>query len=348
LAHINAIDPNYFSALDSESGVITTLIRHPEFIFHSEQLLPAHFTNHENRCVYQAISILLKKNINNVDPYNIIEALNSEENTRHMAKELTIEGLNGLMEECDILARHTVEEYKVLVKNVLDMAFRRDINVNLKRCQELCCNLNEDSVEQKIYDLIDDVMTDYATTEDVPMYKDVIDDCWEKIQERQGDGYAGIPFKFDALNDFATIEPGELFIFAAEAKQGKSMMLLNCAVDLLKRDKSVLYIDSELNTRMFTARILAHVSGVEYKHLTSGNYTEDEAHKIDAAREWLKTKEFTHVYIPMFDQQSIYTAVKRVSHMYRDGLDVLIVDYFKGSGDGDAFDSYQELGRFVD
>ena len=24
------------------------------------------------------------------------------------------------------------------------------------------------------------------------------------------------------------------------------------------------------------------------------------------------------------------------------------MDYFKGSGDGDAFDSYQELGRFVD
>lgn len=26
----------------------------------------------------------------------------------------------------------------------------------------------------------------------------------------------------------------------------------------------------------------------------------------------------------------------------------MIVDYFKGSSDGDAFDSYQELGRFVD
>lgn len=54
----------------------------------------------------------------------------------------------------------------------------------------------------------------------------------------------------------------------------------------------------------------------------------------------------THIYIPMFDQQSIYTAVKKVKHTQ--GLDVLIVDYFKGSGDGDAFDSYQELGRFVD
>ena len=60
----------------------------------------------------------------------------------------------------------------------------------------------------------------------------------------------------------------------------------------------------------------------------------------------MKTRKFTHIYIPMFDQQSIYTAVKKVKHTQ--GLDVLIVDYFKGSGDGDAFDSYQELGRFVD
>ena len=48
----------------------------------------------------------------------------------------------------------------------------------------------------------------------------------------------------------------------------------------------------------------------------------------------------------MFDQQSIYTAVNKVKHTQ--GLDVLIVDYFKGKGEGDAFDSYQELGRFVD
>ena len=58
------------------------------------------------------------------------------------------------------------------------------------------------------------------------------------------------------------------------------MMLLNCAVDLLKQDYSALYLDSELNTRLFTARILAHLSGIEYKRLTSGNYTEDEKNRI--------------------------------------------------------------------
>lgn len=124
------------------------------------------------------------------------------------------------------------------------------------------------------------------------------------------------------------------------------MMLLNCAMDLLKRDLAVLYLDSELNTRLFTARVLAHLTGIEYKRVVSGNYSPEEEEKIDSARAWLKTRKFTHIYIPMFDQQSIYTAAKKVQHTQ--GLDVLIVDYFKGSGDGDAFDSYQELGRFVD
>lgn len=43
------------NSLESESGVIATLIQHPDFIFYSEQLLPTHFTNKENKCMYMAI-----------------------------------------------------------------------------------------------------------------------------------------------------------------------------------------------------------------------------------------------------------------------------------------------------
>lgn len=334
------------NSLDSESGIIASLIHKPEFVFYSEYLLPNHFTNKDNRCVYTAICDLAKRGINTIDPYNIIENLNSSEATRKIASELSIDKLNELMEMSDVLARNSVEEYKMLVDNVMDAAFRRDTFQRLKECQALCYDRSETNVEQKIYEIIDDVMTEFSTANEVPPYKDVVDDCWAEIQSRQGNGFAGIQFKFSALNEYATIEPGELFIFAAEAKQGKSMMLLNCAVDLLKKDLAVLYLDSELNTRLFTARVLSHLSGVEYKRLTSGNYTSEEAQKIAEALAWMKTRKFTHIYIPMFDQQSIYTAVKKVKHTM--GLDVLIVDYFKGSGDGDAFDSYQELGRFVD
>lgn len=333
-------------SLDSEAGIIATLIRNPDFSFYSEHLLPGHFTEKTNSCVYTAITGLAKKGISTIDPYNIIEFLNSSEATRKFADELTLDRLNELMDMCDVLARQTPEEYKMLVDNVLDYAFRRDTIQRLKECEELCYKGVKENIQQEIYNTIDDVMTEYSSTNDIPQYKDVVEDCWEEIKSRQSNGYAGIPFKFPTLNEYATIEPGELFIFAAEAKQGKSMMLLNCAIDLLKQDLAVLYIDSELNTRLHTARILSHLSGVEYKRLTSGNYSGEEALKIEEAKEWMKTRKYTHLYIPMFDQQSIYTAVKKVKHTQ--GLDVLIIDYFKGSSDGDAWDSYAELGRFVD
>lgn len=237
--------------VESEAGIIATLIHHPEFSYYSEQLLPNHFTNEENRYIYQAICSLARDGITTIDPYNIIQALSAKEATRRFADELSIDQLYTLMDNSDSIARNTVEEYKLLVNNVMDAAFRRDTFQQLKECQKLCTQPSEENIEQKIYKMLDDVMMEFSATNEVPPYKDVVDKCWEEIKGRQGAGYAGIPFKFPALNDYA-----------------------------------------------------------------------------------------------MFDQQSIFTAVNKVKHTQ--GLDVLIVDYFKGKGEGDAFDSYQELGRFVD
>lgn len=290
--------------------------------------------------------MLAQRGIKSVDPYNIVSALSSSESTRRYADELPVSALEDFMSMSDTLARRTPEEYKILVDNVMNAALRRDTFKRLRECERLCLDQSETDLEQKIYTTLDDVMMEFSTKNEVPPFADIVDECWNEIEARQSSGFAGIPFKFPTLNQYATIERGELFIFAAEAKQGKSMMLLNCAVDLMKRDLGILYIDSELNSRLFTARLLAHLTGVEFKRITSGAYTPEEKTRIDAAREWVKTKKFTHVYIPMFDQQSIYTAVKKVNHTQ--GLDVLIIDYFKGSSEGTAWDSYAELGRFVD
>lgn len=333
------------NSLDSESGIIASLIHNPEFSFYSENLLPNHFVNKDNRCVYTAICNLAQKGITTVDPYNIIEILNSSEATRKYADGLSVEKLQELVEMSDIIARRSIEEYKVLVKNVMDAAFRRDTYQKLKECQTLCTDLTVEDVEQKIYTIIDDVMSEFSTANEIPPYQDLIDECWAEIASRQGEGYSGIPFKFSMLNEFCTLEKGELILFGAGAKEGKSIMLLNCAVDLLKRDVPVMYLDSELSTRLFTARLLAHLSGIEYKALTTGRYSDEEASRIAKSIEWMKTRKFTHVYIPIFDKQSIYTAIKKVYHTQ--GIGVLIVDYFKGADEGDAFDVYRDLGGVV-
>ena len=335
-----------FARVESESGIIATLVKHPEFSFYSENLLPNHFFDEDNRCIYAAICELARSGVKTVDPYNIMEVLGKSPATRRVSDRLSVDSLYTLMEVSDSICRHSVEEYRLLVSNVLEAAMRRDLYRRLRECEDVCMDASQKDVESRVSKLLDDVLVSYSSVVDIPQFKDVVDDCYALIKSRQAEGYAGIPFKFPALNEYATIERGELFIFGAEQKQGKSMMLLNCAVDPLKRDQAVLYLDSELNTRLFTARILAHLTGIEYKALVSGRYDEEGERRIQAAIAWLKTRRFTHIYIPLFDPQSIYAAVKKVYHTQ--GLDVLIVDYFKGRGEGDAFDSYQELGRFVD
>lgn len=332
---------------ESESGVIATLIHHPEYILHSEELLPNHFTVTSNQCVYTAIMKLVHDGIYTVDAYNIIEILNSMDATRKFADELTIDNLNELIEMSDILCRRSIAEYKILVSNVLDAAFRRETYCGLRECEKLCLTDSNEDVQREIYRVIDDIMTSYSVRNDIPFYSEVVDGLWDEIKNRQGTGYAGIPFKFPALNDYVTLERGELVIFGAQQKIGKSIMLLNCAVDLLRQDYSVLYIDSELSSRLFTARLLSHLSGIKYADLTSGNYSESDEQRIITSKEWVKTRRFTHVYLPYFDSESIYTTVKKIHNIQP--IDVLIIDYFKSTGDDmDAFATYASMGRCVD
>ena len=335
------------NALESESGVIATLIHHPEYVVHSEHLLPNHFTNKENQLVYCAITMLVDKGVYTADPYNIVEVLNSSDSTRALASGLDVEQLIELVDMSDVIARHTVEEYKIMVDNIMDAAFRRDAFRVLRECEALCVRDSVEDVKTKIYQAIDEIMVNYTVNDEIPKYSEIIDSMYARIKTKQGGGVAGIPFKIPVLNEYVTIERGELVIFGAQQKVGKSIWLLNCAVDLLRRGFSVLYIDSELSTESFTSRLLSHMTGIKHRDLKSGNYPEEDEKLIEDCIYQVKNWNFTHMYMPFFDAENIYSAVKQVHHIRP--IDVLIVDYFKSTGDDkDAFQTYASMGRCVD
>lgn len=335
----------------SEAVVIASLIHNPNLIYNSEELIAEHFSDIANRGIYKAIKYLTDKEIDRIDPPNIIEALSSCGEYEKYKDILTIEKIQELVEMSDVLTRVTPEEYSMFAKKVMDMAFRRDMLVALKYCISVCGEEekppDKDEMQSEIYKTIDETISAYSMSDDIPEYSEIIDDMWEKIKERQRDGYAGVPFKFPALNDYVTAERGELIIFGAQQKVGKSIMLLNIAVDFLRKGLSVLYIDSELSTRLFTARLLSHLSGINYRNITSGQYTPEEEQIINEKREWMKTRKFTHIYMPFFDKETIYSTTKRVDH--RQHIDVIIIDYFKSTGDStDAYATYTEMGRITD
>lgn len=343
---------NWTSASDinstsSEAGILATLVHNPELFFSVDNLLPNHFSNSENRLLYTAMADLIQCGVIQIDAYNIVESLKSNDATKRMAGSLDVERVKEFIDNSYIIARHTVEEYKKLADIVINTAMRRDMFRTLRDCEDICLNESLENIERVISDKIDDVISGYAYNDEIYEMSEIIDDIWEDVELRQQGKNASIPFKFPTLNEFVEIEPGELVVLAAPAKGAKSMFMLNEAVDLALMGKTVLYIDSELSDRLFTVRLMSHLTGIEFRRLRNGSYSEAEAAKIQGKKELIKNMRLCHIYMPIFEQKGIYTAVKKLNHKFGK-LDVLIVDYLKSSGDTDAYATYAELGRLAD
>ena len=113
------------NAIESEAGIIATLIHNPDFVFRSEQLKPEYFTDATQRELYNAIETLAHKNITTIDVYNLKEALGAESS-------ITTEAIQEMIDVSDAIARGSLEEYRLLVSNVVSAAFRRDVYIKLK------------------------------------------------------------------------------------------------------------------------------------------------------------------------------------------------------------------------
>lgn len=337
--------------IEAEAGVIASVVLKPELIFYSEQLKPNHFTNEQNAYIYYAVRELARQGVENVDAYNIINILNMRKATSRVSADvnsiITIQSLQELFDNAALIARTTPEDYSIIVDAVVDAAFRRDTYNKLVECENVCFSSSEKNISQKIYSMLDDVIMSFSATNDIPLYRDVIDDIWTEIKERQNGATQAIDFPFPTLNKYVVMEPGEVICFAGGAKSGKSSILLTCTVDLLKKDKSVLVIDSEISTKLYTLRLLSHLTKISFGKLRSGNYSGEEAQMLEEAVEWIKTRRFIHKYMPIFDEDAVYLAAQKAKHMI--DIDVICVDYLKSTGEKDeAFAVYNEMGRFSD
>lgn len=341
------INKEIIETREGEAGVIASLIHHPEFAFFSENLLPGHFKDKANACFYAVLCDLAKRDIKKIDAYIIYEGLMAINAVNVIGHDISVEQIQELVEMSDVVARNSIQEYRLVVDNVLKTALRRDMLGTLRECETICLDDSVEDLDQEIYEKIDGVLSEFTAAEEIPEFSDIVDDLWEEVEAHQDGRESGIPFIFPSLNDYVTIEKNELVVVAAPAKGGKSMLMLNEAVDMMRRGLSVMYIDSELSTRMFLCRLISHLTGIEFVKIRSGSYGPEELDKINEAKEWLKDKQFVHIYMPIFDQKTVYTAVKKIHHRFG-GLDVLIVDYLKSTGNVEAYATYAELGKFTD
>ena len=339
---------NELSDIQSESGVIGTLIYHPEFILHTDYLKPGYFYGVENGCVYWAIQDLYKEGITNIDAYNISNKLQSHRGVRKTIEKYNLPAVQEFMELYKETARHTIEEYQMLAQNIVTLAFKRDLVKSLNKLSAECfkTDYSLDKLNNIVYDELDDLTQKYITITEVHTLGDEIDNIWDEIVSRRTEnGMYGIPSKYSTFGDYFTYENGELVVIQAKYKQGKSVLLMNEVVHKLKNGVPTLVVDSEMPTRLYTERLLSHLTGIDLKRIKNGKYSEEEAETIKEWIKWLKQQPFVHMYNPQMSNEKLYSLCKMLKHKI--GLTFVVYDYLK-SNETSTGDNYNVLGAKCD
>lgn len=336
------------SDIQSESGVIGTLIYHPEFILHTDYLKPGYFYGVENGCVYWAIQELYKDGISNIDAYNISNKLQSHHGVQRTIEKYNLPAVQEFVDLYKETARHSIEEYKMLANNIVTLAFKRDLVKTLNELIANCYNteFSLDKLSNVVYDKLDNLTGKYIASADIHTLGDEIEAIWDEIVSRRTDnGMYGIPSKYPAFNEYFTYENGEIVVIQAKYKQGKSVIMMNEVVHKLKNGVPTLVIDSEMPTRLYTERLISHLTGIELKRIKNGRYSDEEAVKINQCIKWIKQQPFVHKYEPNMSDEKLYTICKKLKHKM--GLQFVVYDYLK-SNETSSSDNYNILGAKCD
>lgn len=341
-----AADVIYDSA--AESGIVATLVHHPDFILQSEHLKPNHFYNKENGCIYWAIQELYKSGIDTIDAFNIDRMLDTNSAVRKKVEKFNVKDMQEFLDISAMVARDTVEEYNLLVETVLTSAFKRDLKRRLITLTNECSqdDTQLEKLSNDVYKSIAEVTEQFMASSSVETFGEKMPELWDDIiNRRTEDGSFGLSSKFPSINNYFTYETTELVLLKARMKMGKSAFMMNEAIHKLQLGVPTVYFDTEMSDRLFLERMLANLSGVDLKRVKNGKYDEQEAARIEEAKDWIANAPFVHIYNPQFTNEEIYTTCSKLK--YKMDLQFVIYDYMKGNTT-DSSALYNELGGRCD
>lgn len=334
----------------AEGGVIATLISHPEFMHNISYLKDSNFYDPVNRCFHWAIRSLVEAGVENIDAVNLSNQINSNAGVQRIMSEYNLKSISDYIDASKLAARDTLEEYKLLVDQVISMSFKRDLEGFSEKVGRACHDKDMDLLQlnEMVNGGLTKITDRYIFGADSVLFGEKIDAVWSEIEsKRNDDGTYGLPFKIPILNDYATLAAGDLILVVAKTGQGKSAYFLNEALDKIKRGVCVLYIDTELSDEVFLKRALANLSGVEYKRIENGRYGQKEAESIQKALRFLKSSKIIHEYVPEeFNKSQIEQMCRR--WQIQENLGLVIYDYMKPDDKLTAAELANQLGKKCD
>lgn len=332
----------------AESGVISTLIHNPTFIFHSEELEPRDFYDQTNQAVYWAIRDIALSGNYTIDDFSLTTKLASNKAIEARVEKANISSVKDILELSKYAAQSSVEAYKDLVKDVQEYSSRRKLYLDAQKIISAC--VSEKYTSEDLQHLLNSAVDNYDASathgREIISFDKKVDPLWQRLEDRHSGKIVCRPFHIKELNEYTQMEDGEMVVIGGHAKTGKSALLLSCTVDLLKKGETVLVIDSELSDDLYFMRLLSHLSEVKFRTVKDGGENTEERIRINEARDFLKTAKLYHEFLPICDKNEIASIFRRVNNENR--ITVLVIDYFKADFDSkDAFSTSVTLTGLV-
>lgn len=338
--------------ISAETGVICSLILYPNFALECTTLKEGHFYDIKNGVLYWSILKLVEKGVMKIDWQNISTQIKTDEDRHRIIGKDINDQVEEITENAHLRARESVDEYKQLVNRVVGLGFKRRLYQEIKKIENKCLTESTNDIAQingEITSIMDNLAVDYISDEEIKSFADKVDHLWDKVKEnRNPDGTFGSPPKWECLKEFFTYQNGELVLYCARRKAGKSVIALNEVVRQLKQGEKVVYFDTEMSDVQFFTRLLSHITQIPEKDIKSGNYGSEQRDIIENAKLWIKKQPLIHEYDPKWTKEKIITKCKILHNQEK--LTFFIYDYFKDTSGKTISSSeiYNELGNWCD
>lgn len=339
-------DPQAIYDHQAESGVIASLLYDPELIVHSDFLEPDAFYDKTSAIIYYAIKCLYLKN-QSIDSFTISQEIKTNEAIRGNYEDLSMPSIDEIKNLGEYVKRENPEDYIELAKEIMNNAYKRQMVAGLEMIIKSCYNRKKSVAEisNETYKIIDELSEKFIISDEIQAFGDKIDALWKKSKDRANDPIEEkLKWKWDTLNSMIEPERGEMILIEGAEKAGKSMFLMDTALNFADNGVAPLIIDSEMTDDLYLRRVLTFYTGVDDKTIKHHTYNAEQKEKIDKAIQWIKDHPFYHEYSPDFDKTRLYAMCRLARD--KKNVPVVVYDYLK-CDDGDASTVYNKLGQMA-
>ena len=284
----------------------------------------------DNSCIFWAIKELVNSNITSMTTLNIAQMIESNGAVKREIESRNIHQLQEYVDDCFYSKRDTVEEYKMLVNRVVELAFKRDLYREFHSLQKLCFNedIHLGEFSNLIYKKLNDINARYITDGEITPIGDKVDEIMDNIESKKqrGESY-GFPSAFDTVDNYFRYEEGELVVISARMKKGKSIVAMMEGYHKAVNGVPTLIQDSEMSDELWMVRLVSYLTGIRVKRIKEEILTSEELSKIEKAKAHIKTLPLYHNYDPYMTKEKFYSICSQ--KIMEVGLKFVIWDYIK-------------------